>query len=323
MRPAVRAMPIAPPDGVFGTIAGALSGVLSAPAPIVVPVLVDLFLWYGLRLSPLALTTSLSEFVRGLGTLDRAAFQRLVDGLTAFGDVTPAIAVFAPSLLAGVGDGSVHRTWSRPEYVPSHAGLTLLMLCGLVILSIGISVLFRVWLAGEIRPSSRSLIAVAKEIGAAWGRYLGFLLLVVGAVLAGILPLAALAAIMLVLGLNVGPLLALFVIPPVLLAGLLLAFVPDAIILRRVGPIRGALLSANVVRRHLLPSLGFFAVSALTLSGLSLVLSSFLNNTIGILTAIGSYGFVTTGLARAQLQFFFDRLPAAKAEIQAVAGTDR
>ncbi len=308
MQPAAQVLPVAPPQGVFATIAGSLSGVLVAPSAMLIPVLTDLFLWLGVRLSPAALTGVVSDAVRHVESLDRETALRVTDRLSTFGDITPVIALFAPSLLAGVTEDSVQRSWQRAEYQPASAALVALELIGLLIVSVGISAIFRVWLAREIRSSSQTLSALVPEIVRAWARYLGFMVLVVIAVLAAIPVLAAVAALMLILGLNVGPMLILLVIPPVLLVALLLAFVPDAIVLRRVGPIRAALLSAQVVRRHMLPSLGFLAVSALTLSGLSLVLSSFLANTVGVVTAIVIYGFVTTGLTRAQLQFFFDRL---------------
>lgn len=312
MQPAAQVLPVPPPQGVFATIASSLSGVLVAPSAMLIPVLTDLFLWLGVRLSPAALTAVVSDAIRQVETLDRETVLRVTDRLSTFGDITPVVALFAPSLLAGVTDDSVHRSWQRAEFLPASAGLVALGLVGLLIISVGISAIFRVWLAGEIRSSSRTLSSLVPEMVRAWARYLGFMFLVLIAVLVAIPILAALAALMLILGLNVGPMLILLVIPPVLLIALLLAFVPDAIVLRRVGPIRAALLSAQVVRRHMLPSLGFLAVSALTLSGLSLALNSFLANTVGVVTAIVIYGFVTTGLTRAQLQFFFDRLPTAR-----------
>jgi hypothetical protein len=311
VQPAVRALRVAP-QGVFATIAHSLSGVLAAPGAIVVPILVDLFLWLGLRLSPAALTALLSDGVRQLETLDPDAVQRVTGRLGALSDLTPLIALFAPSLLAGFAGDSLHRGWTRPAFASDSATVVALLLLGLVVVSIGINAVFRVCLAGEIRVYPRSVRDFGRDIALAWGRYTAFLLMVIAAVVLAISALAALVALMLVLGLNVGPLLILLVIPPLLLLTLLLAFVPDAIVLERVGPLRAALLSARVVRRNLMPSLGFFAVSALTLSGLSLVLGSLLSNSVGVLTAIAAYGFVTTGLARAQLQFFFDRLPEGR-----------
>lgn len=297
----------APVPGVFETIAGGLSLLLVHPALALIPLLLDGWLWMGAKLSPSALADPLVRWLRSVDGVNQNDVDDVAEAITGISDLTPIISVFVPSLLAGMDDRQIGGLWERSTLTPS-PGWVVPPLVGLLILGgIALGIAFRLPLAHVIRGGSRQPAVLMRECLFAYASYAGFIAMVVAAIVAAVVPATIFTVVLLAAGINASSLLVVGLGGPLLAALVFLWFVPDAIVVGRIGPLRACSLSFGVVRRHFWSSVGFILVTFLTSSGAALALESTLESTFGAALAIVLHAILATTLAYAQMQFFYDR----------------
>lgn len=309
-----------PSPGIFETIADGISWTVARPLLMIAPVLLDLYLWLGARLSPIPLTRPLAAWLRRQPNGDEREVIAVAEQVERVSDMAPILTSFVPSLLIRVDRDRVAEIWHRTDLTPSSAWWVPVIAVGLVLGGAALAMAYHVAVAAALRGDDAAASALGREVVVASLRYAAFLSLL--AVVLGILaiPAAIMVFVFQLLGVNVTPLL----IPPLLAAGLLLRFVPDSIAFNRVGPLRAVFLSVGVVRRNVWSSLGFVTVMLLTSSGLSLALGFLVNGPLGVALAVAAYSLVATGLTVAQTRFFADRLRRWRPDIPPVLpGTAR
>ena len=307
------ARPAAP--GIFETIALAMSLLLVQPALILFPIIVDLYLWFGARLSPESVARPLGRWVLRQDATEAADIAETLDRLARTGDLAAILGLAVPSLLAFTDRAEVAFLWERPDVDPGSAALTVGMAGVLVLAGIWTTMLFRVLLARVVRGRALFKDQLLRDVTKAAIRYLGFLALVLAAILLVLVPAGMLAAVLGVLGLNLAPLLVMLVLVPALAATLALAFVAEAIAIAEVGPLRAMTLSFGVAWRSLWPTIGLLLVVLIVSATVPRLVSDLTGSALGVALAIVVYGFIATGLALARMQFFYDRLRRWRAEV--------
>ena len=282
--------------GVIETIANGLSLILVFPVLVAVPLAVDAATWAGLGISLESLTErsrSLTEAVDGLGIEDNLA--RL------FG-------LFVPSLLPWVKRERIFTLGDGAAVEPGAWWLIALALFGVLLAGGLVHAAFRVPLAFVVRRQPMDGSRVARAVGVAWLRLIGFAALVLGAFALLLLPVAVAGGLLYALGVDATPLIAIAVLVPVAMAVVCLYFAPAAIAVSEVGPFRACYLSFNVVRRNFWPVLGLIGSIALISSGLPVLWLSRADHPIGLLIGVFCNALVSTGLVLASMQFYLDRL---------------
>ncbi len=294
--------------GIVDTIAGAMSLVLEHPLLFTIPVLFDLYVWLGVRLSPAAFTDA---FGRLLLRANSADATNVADNLRRFGersDMTELLGVLLPSLLVGIGNQDLPTLWRGASYDPGSwwivAGLSVVFL----VLGAGLSMLYRVPLAVLIHGEPLTIARVGRATLWAWIRSIGLFFIVIGLGLLIGGPLLVGAAVLQVLGVDAVPLLTLALILPAIWAAIYLYFTLDAIVVSEVGPLRAIYLSFNVVRRNFWPTVGFALAVLLISTGLPRVWERLIGNPPGLVLAIIANAFIGTGLAVASMMFYDNRL---------------
>ena len=294
--------------GIVDTIASAMSLVLEYPLLLTIPVLFDLYVWLGVRLSPEALTESLRRLLLRANSADATT---VADNLRRFGersDLTELVGLLLPSLLVGIGDGDLPALWRDATYDPGRWWLVAALTVVLFVLGAGISMLYRVPLAALIRGEPLSIGRVWRATLWAWVRSLGLFFLVIGLGLLVGGPMLVAAAVLQLMGINAVPLLTLALILPAIWAAIYLYFTLDAIVVSEVGPLRAIYLSFNVVRRNFWPTVGFALAVLLISTGLPRVWERLVGNPPGLVLAILANAFIGTGLAVASMMFYHNRL---------------
>lgn len=294
--------------GIIDTIAGAMSLALARPLLLLVPVLVDLYLWLGVRISPEALTDELRRLVLKANSTDSASLADSLHHLGATGDLTSAAAVLVPSAIAGIDREKIDTLWTRTDVIPSTWWLVCLVAIGLMLVGFAISMVYRVPLAMAVRGDARRPMAIALAVAKAWLRFIALAAIVVGLFLLIVGPVVMIGVVFAALGANILPFLTFLLIFPLAWAAIYLYFVIDAIVVSEVGPFRAIYLSFNVVRRNFWPTVGFAVVVLLISTGLSEIWVHFLGTIPGLIFAVLANAFVGTGLALASMMFYYDRL---------------
>jgi hypothetical protein len=293
---AQRSASAAPVSGVIETIADGLSLVLTYPLVALVPLAIDLALWSGVRISPESLLRRWSDL------------HATADSLGYDSDVLPLAALGVPSLLKTVSHDDVYSISSGMQVAPGSWLVAATTVAALALASTLLGTIFRVPLALVIRADHRTPVEIARATGIAWVRLLGLFALVIGTVVLVASPILIGAALFLVAGLDIMPLVGAALVIPATAAAIYLMFTPEAIVLSEVGPLRAAYLSFNVVRRNFWPALGLLGSVFLISEGLSVLWRSQIETPFGLLVGVLGNAFVGAGLALAAMRFYDDRL---------------
>lgn len=284
------------PPGIIETIAAGLSLVLVEPALLAIPLMLDAYFWLGVRVDPGAL----------------AAQGRLAaDVLDQFGaksDLTVFASLLVPTLRGASGwDDAPRVAWHR-ALVPETWVTVCLALAGVLVLGAALGALFRVSLALVVRQQSASALGVGRFVLVALVRLVGLVAVCLGALVLVLGPMLLLTALLLVVGVNLVPLLAVVAAVPLLAFAVCVYFALDAIVLSDAGPLRALYLSFAVVRRNVWPAVGFQVSALIITGGLAQLWIDLAGTPIGFLVAVLANAFVATGLSLAGMLFYADRL---------------
>jgi len=292
--------------GVIDTLGVAFASVNRRPYLIVLPVLVDLYLWLGVGVSAGPLTNALVGWLSHQPGVNASTVSTISDAGQHY-DLVSLLVVSLPSLLGELGHatvaGSGPRLWVSGLPWWSIAALG----AALVVVGVGIGMLYLTTVGYLIadRPASLQLCrdAIRNAI-----RMLGFAVLTFLTLLLLATPALLFGGILLALGVNVVPILALLAWFAVIWVFFLLFFAQDAIVVSEVGPMQAMFLSYNVVRRNAWTTAGFIAVYLVISTGTPLALRIFTQTPWAVPAAMLGNAYVSTGLVAASMLFYRDRV---------------
>lgn len=274
---------------------------------IVAPIFLDLFLWLGPKLSIAPIvertlmalekglemtsatgTESSLSMIESMGTLLRETVsQTNLFSLLVWGSLgVPSIAGLKPV------DGQANVIFEIDTYWQLFLAQALLLAVGLLI-----AALFLTLLARALRKEKPPVGEQLERVLVNW-LYLALIVVPLG----GILILGG------TIGMLFGPLAILVVLVDIWLL-VYVTFVPQAITLARVPPLRAIMSSFNVVRMNFWPTVGLLILTNVLNAGLGLIWQRLLlNSTIGAAIAIIASAYVGTALTLALFIFYQDRL---------------
>ncbi len=307
--------------GVIETIGNAFAILNKRPYFLVLPVIVDVFLWVGYRLSLKPLTETVVRWMNSIPQVDSSSIDRIRSAGDGF-NLFELLAVSMPNMVTNAGaetiSGATHRTissipwWLLPE-------LALLLL----VAGVAIGVVYLTLLAFVIRGETLSGAGIAKLSLSNTIKTIGYVLLVAGIVLLLSLPVIFLSGVFLAIGISIVPLTAALFFLGAVWAYVFLYFAQDAIIISGAGPARAIYLSYNVVRSSFWPCVGLMFVSLVIQIGTPLALTVFTRSAWGVPLAFVIHAYILTGLAVAAMMFYRDRAGALRGSRPAIAASER
>jgi hypothetical protein len=312
----------APPTGVIETLSSGYAAVNHQPWVLLLPILLNLFLWLGphVSYSPLVgpVVTTASEWSRrvAFGPLrslrDPEMLTRIDQSrqfLIARSDETNGFNALAWGPLAMPSLDNLPSASEDLQFVTHWIdGAALFGAC------LGLSLLLGGWFYGGLAVASSGErggpLAAGRRVPHGVLGVLGWLLaLAAGALLLGLPvvllisftwyvspPVAALGSILLMVGL--------------LFATVHLFFSVPAIFVSNAGPLAAIQRSVTLVRQHLWPSIGLIVLTWLILSGMDRfwdVLATQLQSPFGVVLSILGNAYVASGLIAAGMIFYIQR----------------
>ncbi|HLF02027.1 MAG TPA: hypothetical protein VI547_08620 [Anaerolineales bacterium] len=318
------------PAGVIASLTAGFETIASHIGVILLPVLLDLFLWLGPRLSISPLTQNLIDGLKGLPVPEgdsAQGIQAMIEILKMAGEQVNVFGFLStapmgvPSLMDGQLLGKNPVGW--PLVLPVDNGLVLITLMlafsivGLFLGAIYFISIGRLFADDEQLGPSEWLVKVIVN----WGRLtaLGFILVVAG-LFVGLLIAFILAFVQLLLAL-VGALVPGLTGAGVILVGLtqiivsalllwillFLAFSVHGMVLKNRGVFGAMWDSMRLVRWNLTPAMALFLLIYLINAGLSYLWSLAASDSWLTLAGIGGHAFVSTSLIAATFAFYKDR----------------
>ena len=315
MRQPALARPAARFTGVIDTLSAGYSVVNRHPWLLLLPILLDLFLWLGPQYSIGRLVSRTLGRAMPLGPdgeaaplLDRAQQGELVqmaEGFNLLSALAPGT-VSLPSLVAPLGVHDPLRTAPVESW-----GVAFGIVLGAGLLGMLLGALYYAILAQEVRDGGLSPALLPAQALRCWLRVLQYLLLVGGVALLLGLPIGVLV----VLVAQVSPAVAGLVLSSstvaLLWVGVYLYFVPDAIFLSQVGPLQAVRNSVAVVRLSFWRTLGFVGLITLVLLGMGQVWSLAAERMAepwGLGLGVLGNAYIASGLIAASMRFYRERI---------------
>jgi hypothetical protein len=275
------------------------------PYLLIPPVLLDLFLWLGYRLSLQPLTDTLIRWLGTSSSIDETTVTHIRNAGASF-NLFELLAISVPTFVTRVGSDAIAGASSRA--IGNFAWwLVLLIACVLLLVGIAFGIIYLTLLGFLVRNErltvSQFLSASAKNIV----RTYGYLLLLVGLALLILFPLAILASVLLAFGISIVAVLTLFMVFASIWAFVLLFFAKDAIVISKAGPAKAIYLSYNVVRTNFWPCVGLIVLTLIIQNGMPLALMAFARSPWGVPLALVAHAYILTGVAVAAMLFYRDR----------------
>ena len=287
---------------VVDVIAEGLSLIVTRPWLMLVPILLDVVIWLGVKIEPGALINELIDLVDDSTIADT---EDVISTMQDLGDsnMTQLAALFVPSMLSGGGDADIYQLFDQRIWTPG-AGAVVLVGFGLVFIASLLAMVYTVPIANAIIGRKLSIGGNVALIVRAWARMIAFIVLCLGALMAIIVPTAIMSVIF-------APLLPL--VTSILMIGAIAAllffyFVFDAIVIADVGPLKAVRMSVEIVRRNMRAVLGLVLASLLLTTGIPEIVSGMLGSLPGLVLAVLLQAVIATGATAASMFFFVDRL---------------
>ena len=317
----------APPTGVIETLSAGFTAVNRQLWVLLLPVLLDLFLWLGphVSYSPLVgpVVVNATDWTRQVALGPRRA-SRGADVLNAFDETRQWLIARSDEV-----NGFEALTWG-PLALPSVATLPsasddLAFVSGwadglaLLGASLALGILLGGWFYAGLAAASTGARGGPLEAGRGAPRaVLDVLGLVAVLVLTGLLlgvPVLLLIGFTAVVSPPVAVLGSLLLFAGGLFATVHLFFAVDAVFISRAGPLAAIQRSVGLVRRQLWPSVALILLTWLILAGMGRVwdlLANGLQSPYGVGLAIIGNAYIASGLIAAGMIFYLERADAAQ-----------
>lgn len=323
----------ASPTGVIETLSAGYAAVNRQPWVLVLPVLLNVFLWLGphVSYSPLLgpVVTDATQWTRQI-----AIGQRRISASDP--SVVSVLNESGQWLIARSDDtnGLNALTWG-PIGLPTLDGLPSTSEevafvngwgDGIALLgaSIGLSLLLGGWFYGGLAGASSgrggSPLAVSRRLPRALLDVLGLVGVLLAAALLFAVPILLVIDFSLYVSPPVALMGALLLAAGVIFAGVHLFFSIPAIFVSEAGPMLAIQQSITVVRKHLLPSLALILLTLLILAGMSQVwqlLANQLQTPFGVILGILGNAYIASGLIAAGMVFYAQRIESLPASVGA------
>lgn len=302
---------MARPAGVVDTLTAGYGVINRRLWVVFIPVVLDLFIWLGPRLSvePMmeeALASPRLVAALAAGNSDSAENVRAAlrtagkeSNLAAFLSVSLA---GVPTIMGGPGR-------SQGQAVPLDSGPVVLgIIAGLFVVGSLVGCLYRAAIASSVRHDEIGPLGYLAEGLRAWFRLIGLVFLFAVAGVAVGLPLILVAAAIGLVSRELAAFGAAVITSLVLLASLYLFFAPDAIFVSRHGPLSAMRASVRVVKSHAWSAMWLIALVSIMLLGMALVWAALAARTPwGTITAIVGNAYVASGIIAGTMLFYRDR----------------
>lgn len=315
---------------------------------ILLPILLDLFLWWGPRITagPL-IDAGISAYRTTI--LSASADLTPQDGITdeqikEFNSQTDL--VLEQATIIGNQVGKVNMliilAWEFPSlmsaYADNVAPLTgpatiaeiydLSTLFGVIFLLAAINLLVMAFYLGAIaqhvRESNGNKSNFLSSLGLNWARLISLYLLVITVLFFFGVPVLLLIGGLTLLNAGIGQFVSAMISVAIFWAYIYMYFTQGAIFVSEVNPVRAIKQSVTVVRRYFWSAIGFILLISVIGLGTPLAWEKILDNPAGAMVAIIGNAYISTGLIAGTMIFLRDRiLPVknGKVESKAQAGS--
>jgi len=303
------------PIGVVQSLSSGFDLVTRHPQLMMLPILLDVFLWLGPHLSAYPLFRALMNFVQsaGMAAMDATtsqqteALQKLLDQIgqtfNLFSWLSPTL-LGVPSLMAGAMElkipTGIPTVWSVSNSLVYFALFLAFNLIGLAL-----SATYWWMLAGQVRQQA---LSPSRIVVLWWGLFKVAWLFILTTLFVGF-PTMLVAMIGAFFNLLVAQFIMLMGLSVLLWALFYLAFTVHGVALRDVSVLRSVQASVYLMRTQFPPTMGLLIVAIMIYIGLGFLWNIPPSDSWVKAAGILGHAFVATGLVTATALYYVDRIP--------------
>lgn len=305
--------------GVIDTIGIGYSHLVARPSVVVMPVLLDLYFWFGVQVPASNLARRIGDLLRSTAPLTDGVRGFVIDhsgyNLAEFLSLRlPTVRV--PTLFPMLSQEAVIRgpVW-RPDMTALPWWSALFLVVAFLVVGFWIGAEYLLWLGAVARGTAhqfdgRRTTRTALRL-AGWLTVAAMLFLIVT------LPLIIAQLAFELSGVGTSGFVQFLFLVPLAVGFALFFFGPFAIAGHQAGVFESFRGSFKVVRRYFGPSVGFFAAYLLVTGAIPLAWAAMVGHPAGTLIAVVGHAFVTSGMIASAFVFYRDR---AEIALEAVEG---
>lgn len=320
--------------GVIDTIADAVTFVLSKPWLILIPIVIDLILWLVLKVT---MGPVIDSIIRLMETTNVEGSDLIIEQLETYGDqimISDYLGAFVPTLLTGMSldtimgiimlfvapDGfgvprsEIYESWQNGVVAtmsPDSSMMVPVVLFGVLLLSSIAMILFRVPMVRAIRGTRPT--GIVQEMGRSWINFVLYLLLLMVAGAAALVPLAIMSALVPILGMGVAFIASFALLMLGGMLGVYSLFAVDAMLVHRTSPLNGFRMSYAVSKAYFGQTARFAMTCIFVMLATLRLWSELASSAPGFIIALVGSAFVGTVLTAASLFFYTDRFRLVRA----------
>jgi hypothetical protein len=278
-----------------------MSLVLTFPYLVAIPIVVDLYLLLGARISSASLTGRVGQWFIDRGGQTSVDTGKWVQDLGSW-DGSRLLALLMPSVLDGMPQDQLYRpfervTWSPPSMIVVVVG------CAMALIGSAIFIAYLTLLARHAELIRTRPLPIVHLLLDRWAKVLGFAVLLLLALAATFGALLLPGAFLAAGGISTNSIVGLLSLIG-LVTLVVTMFVPEAIVIDGAGPIAAIRASATVVFRFFWQSAAFFAVSMMISPGLLSIWEHIAGDPAGLGIAVVVNAIMVTSLSLASLAFY-------------------
>ncbi len=300
--------------GVIDTLSAGYGVINRRPWIILIPILLDLFFWFGPRVSVAPIVgqiMTLPGVERGIGPDGAEAMSSMREALVEAAEELNLLSLLSPGWIAvptvmPILGGARGPFTMLDSFLDAFVIAVATLLGGALL-----GCLYRTIIAQQVRDQAIALSAIPREAILSWTRLLGLAVLLVAIGLLIAVPLAVLVAGATLVSRELGSFGIAMIMTAVLWIQLYLFFAPDAIFVSRVGPRAAIRRSVAVVRSNFWAAIRIIGLTTIILLGMGQVWIG-LANQVPWGKALGILGnaYIASGLVAASMLFYRERAAA-------------
>jgi len=285
------------------------------PMLIVIPLLLDLFLWLGPRLSLAPIFQEYNQMVAQVPDLELmeayALFQSIAAEVSArfnlFAALIPGPFLGLPSLMAG--QMTLERPFGiRPEMLVGSSGLALFYAALLSVIGMGINAVYLRLVGNSIIDETEIPLPGPGNPAHIWGNLIQFALILMGLLFVAGLPLLCLVGVLSMIAPSIAMFVMMMLSSLILFVGFHLLFVIPGIVQLRRLPLHAIRDSILITRTDFMGSVGLLITIAVVSQGLSFVWTLPEPTSWATVIGLGGHAFIGSALTAALFVFYQERL---------------
>ena len=335
------------------TLSDGYRAVNRQPWLVLIPVVFNLYLWFGTQLSFAPLISDWQSMVQALQQAQNSSFgsglsaemqqqsaQQFAQAsqidmrqpLAIFNYIPTTIYVLGSLGLTGGGLGGplvqalpLPLDSQRSTLQVQHFGGALLAFLLLNISVLVLSAAFLTMVAEAVRGERLSLVVWLQRLARATWSIFGYASLLTGAAMLLGLPVLLIAGLLLALSPVLGALVVLVLVIAWFWANIYLGFTLEAIVMSGIGPLRALHASFNIVRRNFWSTLMFLLLLLVIAVGTGVIWKAVTASasTAGLIIAIIGSAYIGCGLVAARMAFYRERLRRWQAAVGVTRGVSQ